>query len=73
MRLLYFSYFWERKQNYASFMLPRFVCCLLFAGVSVGLYAQNAAPVIQNFSAEIDWPTQALTLHFDVQDAENDQ
>lgn len=53
-------------------MSPKFICCLLFPALPFGGLAQNQAPVLQNLSAEIDWTSQTLIVHFDATDAEND-
>ncbi|MBK8967333.1 MAG: M28 family peptidase [Lewinellaceae bacterium] len=44
---------------------------LLFLSSNL-LHAQNGAPVIQNFTASVNWPAQTLTLQYDVADPEND-
>ncbi|MCC6459513.1 MAG: M28 family peptidase [Saprospiraceae bacterium] len=45
---------------------------LLFLLFPYSLCAQNAVPVIQQFSATANWSTQILTVSYAVADAEND-
>ncbi len=44
--------------------------CLLFFPLC--FFAQNSAPVIQQLSVSVDWPSNTLTVVYDVADAEND-
>jgi hypothetical protein len=46
-----------------------FACFLLVANTLLG---QNQVPIISGLTASVDWPSNSLTLTFEVADAEND-
>jgi hypothetical protein len=45
---------------------------IAFVGLSFQVLAQNQAPVLTDFTANINWNTSTLTLEYNVSDAEND-
>ncbi len=45
---------------------------LIFLLLPASMPAQNGAPVTEHFTAAVDWPSNTLTLHYDVSDPEND-
>ncbi|MDX2281434.1 MAG: M28 family peptidase [Saprospiraceae bacterium] len=45
---------------------------LALIGLAVQGFAQNQAPVLTDFTANINWNTSTLTLEYNVSDAEND-
>lgn len=53
-------------------MYRTFTKKLILLLLPAGLMAQNGTPVIQNFTASVDWNTHTLLLQYDVDDPEND-
>lgn len=65
--------FGSAKQNATVPLMKRQFCqSLIFLLLPASMPAQNGAPVVDHFTAAVDWPTNTLTLHYDVSDPEND-